>query len=292
MRKNSSRWVWVILSCCLIMLGVQACNSSKRSSRKSSKSQVNKDSAVSLNEVVPPVEVVPDESVRNLDFKPWFEAQIRQQSRTYQTFSAKLNMTYFSDGDGKDFNGQLRIKKGEAIWFSASALGGVVNIARAMVTPDSIRLINYLSKSVHLYSTEQAKSILPFDVSYENLEKLLMGEVLNGFSDWEVVHTQALSSQNKALAVAAHGDLQQALYMDAILGYLMRQEADIISEAVKVVLNYGNYLKDFSPAFSKDREIKVNNKGQDMHLKMHFKEFAFDQSVDMPFNLPSNYSKK
>src|SRR6202171_6194088 len=63
-----------------------------------------------------------------------------------KTFSAKLKVHYeSSDGKDYEFNAFIRLQKDKIIWISINALLGF-EAFRAVITPDSVKVLNKLDK--------------------------------------------------------------------------------------------------------------------------------------------------
>ena len=81
-----------------------------------------------------------------------------------QTFSAKMKVHYEgSDGKDYEFNAFIRLQKDKMIWISINALLGI-EAFRAIITPDSVKVLNKLDKvyqlrSVSLYAGNQPSAI-------------------------------------------------------------------------------------------------------------------------------------
>ncbi|RZL31998.1 MAG: DUF4292 domain-containing protein, partial [Pedobacter sp.] len=62
----------------------------------------------------------------------------------FNTLSLKAKATLNISGDANDVTMNFKMKDKETIWVSITALGGLAEIARALITPDSIKIMNRL----------------------------------------------------------------------------------------------------------------------------------------------------
>lgn len=120
MKKNISNSLYFILMLCIVM----GC-----SSRKSV------------------VEIAPEAHVANTA-KPAFSysgtlSSITAKQVSYQTLAIKSKASLDINNNNNDVSMNIRIKNGEAVWVSVTALAGI-EVARALITPDSIKVINRL----------------------------------------------------------------------------------------------------------------------------------------------------
>jgi hypothetical protein len=68
---------------------------------------------------------------------------IRAKQLTFNTFSGRAKAKLDFNGDGNDVTMNVRIQRDKKIWVSITAILGV-EVARALITPDSIIVINKL----------------------------------------------------------------------------------------------------------------------------------------------------
>lgn len=60
----------------------------------------------------------------------------------FNTLSLKAKATLDIDGNSNDVTMNFRMRDKETIWVSITALGGLAEVARALITPDSIKIQN------------------------------------------------------------------------------------------------------------------------------------------------------
>src|SRR5580693_6090271 len=68
---------------------------------------------------------------------------IKASQLNFNTFSGKAKTSLNINGSCNDVTFNIRISKGQKIWVSVTALAGI-EVARALITPDSILAINKL----------------------------------------------------------------------------------------------------------------------------------------------------
>jgi len=273
------------ISVCAVGLLFQttACHSSKKAARKKGKKT---DSAV-VKTVTDTMKT--DIAAGNVDneLAKTFN-DVWAKGIQFKTFSGKAKCHYEGKGQNQDFTAHVRIKNNEAAWVMITALGGIVQVARLMVTPDSFQLINYLEKSYTSMKTSEANKVLPFPVNFSMLQNLLIGNAL--LNTGNVVNT---SETNDAVSINVKKD---NLIQNAII-----RKADKQLQTVALTLANDNSsaniaLEDYQnkqdKKFPADRKVNVVNQGENYFLEMDYSEANFDGNVDMPFSVPKNYSKK
>lgn len=214
---------------------------------------------------------------------------IRQRRIEFQTFSAKLKFSY--EGNEKkfnDINAFLRMKKDSVIWVSINAALGI-EAFRIMITPISVKVMDKLDKTVsnHDFSYLQEISKLPIDFS--SLQDLLIGNPV--FLDSNVVTYQ---SAEKTTALTTVGLLFKNFSLFANPGLqLQRTKLDDIDvfRSRSADLTYLDYIPSGALSFSSRRHISVADKKR-LEIDLEFKQVVFNDAVNFPFNVPSNYKLK
>ncbi len=209
----------------------------------------------------------------------------------FQTFSGKAKAAYEANGDRKEFSMVIRIQSGKAIWVSINALGGLVNVARALITPDSIQAINYLQREAYRMPYSAASRFLPVSVPFETLQALLTGDPL-------------FAADAPGLSMSETGEtvtlLQQRANTTQTLGF--RKSDNSLQTAsfnaatsvnrISLQLGYDDYSARSSRPFPKDRTAQINSQGKASSLELHFDEPTWDETVELPFSIPSKYTLK
>ncbi len=205
----------------------------------------------------------------------------------YSTFSGKAKMHYEDARQKQDFNANFRVLKDSAIWVSVTALGGMVSVARALVTPDSIYLINYLQKTAYAMSAAQAGQLLPVQMDFDILQNLIMGDVL--------------SRSGMLVDAVDFGAVFNLHVMDArTIQQINYSKADSTLQTLQMITNngqgsvaafirLGNYEVVNNKRFASGRAININNNGDLLYMSMDFSKAEFDEELSLPFRIPSSY---
>jgi hypothetical protein len=216
-------------------------------------------------------------------------SNVWQQPFNFTTFSGKAKMHYEGKGQKHDFTTVFRIKKDETIWATVIALGGIVQVARVYITPDSLRLINYLDKEVIFMSLADASKVLPVPADFSSLQSIIIGTALR--TTGTPVDAADLGNI-LSLQIAEDNFLQQINYnkADTTINTLQMHTKD--ESGPSGVLQFGDYQKINGNSFPMKRTLNVVNEGELYYLDMDFNKAEFDQPVDFPFSIPKNYKRK
>jgi hypothetical protein len=76
------------------------------------------------------------------------------------------------DGEEKNIKAKVYVKRGEFIFANINILG--IELCRAEITPDSIKIINRAGKTYYFGRYEELKSVLKVEISFNQLEMLIL----------------------------------------------------------------------------------------------------------------------
>jgi hypothetical protein len=212
-----------------------------------------------------------------------------QRELKYSSFSGKAKMHYQARGQKQEFTAHIRINKNKMIWVNITALGGVVNVARALITPDSIFMVNYLQKEAYRMPVSEANKLLPAPVDFDILQNLIVGN--------------ALKKQGKPTDATDFGGTLSLQVEDGnIIQNVSYNKTDSSMRSLQILskdqkgptgmIQYGNYDIIDGRNFSGSRVININNNGEPYYLDMNFGNVDFDKALEFPFSIPKNYTVK
>jgi hypothetical protein len=212
-----------------------------------------------------------------------------QKHFTYKTFVGKAKMHYDGGGTNQEFTANFRVKKDSVIWIAITALGGMVQVARIYITPDSFYMVNYIQKEAYCMTIGQAAKLLPVPVGFSTLQNIVTGEAPGSGGN---ITDAADMAGVWSIQVEDSSYTQQITYnkTDSTMrsGTLRTRGARGILGAIQ----YDNYTVIDGQRFSMDRNINIQNGGEQYTLDMSFINANFDQPLEYPFSIPRNYNVK
>jgi len=256
-----------------------------RSAKKIQTAIAKKDTVVEQKIVAPDVDLKAD-SIRFIND---VFARIERQHIDFNTFSAKVKVHYEgSDGKDYEFNAFIRMQKDKIIWVSINALLGL-EAFRAIITPDSVKVVDKLQKVVQLRSVSYLKEIthIPFD--FQTLQELIIGNPI--YLDSNIVF---YSKNENGVSLMSVGQLFKHYITvnggDYTLKHSKLDDVDVL-RARTCDLTYGDYEKKDTIRFSTYRKISVAEKSR-LDIELDFKQFNFNDPLSFPFSIPKNYKRK
>lgn len=92
----------------------------------------------------------------------------------FDTFSTKSEFTLHQDDKKTKFKATIRLKKDSILWMSITpALG--IELARVLITQDSVKLINRLEKSYFIGDFEYINRKFNVDLRFDDIQAVMLG---------------------------------------------------------------------------------------------------------------------
>lgn len=215
------------------------------------------------------------------------EEYISQQVH-YKTFSGKAQMEYTSGDNSQQFSANIRMNKGKDVWASVIALGGLLEAARAYITPQELKAINKLERKYYRLAYTEGLALLQAEVSFDDLQNLIIGNPLMTGSKIE----KSEETETQMTIYVSQDDLHEALVYDKKTGTLRQIDLSAPARGFSCRIQYNGYAPTTGKQpFAFKRAINITNKGKNIKLDMNFTKADLDMPVEMPFTIPSGYEK-
>jgi len=259
MRKNTLNKLLIVCICCsLAMFGCKA----------------KKQTVVAPK----PVTTVPDKSLSKLD-------AIRSSQLSYNTFSGKAKTKLDINGSSNDVTLNIRIQNGKKIWVSVTAIAGI-EVARALITPDSLQVINklqglYMQKPfsyIYSYTSQQ--------INFDSLEALLVGNAIP-----QLLNDDAKLQADSGRTILS-GNLQELAYK-LILGADLKANHTELSDLVadqSLTADNSAFIAVANRVLPSQIDMLSVMPKKKVKMNLHYIKADFDQPLEYPFSIPSGYS--
>lgn len=284
--KNACRivltWSMTLAVVVCIITGTNSCRSTKKiTSAISKKDTVQRKSDTTLA-------TIEDLHQDSLRYIRQLYSHIQANTINCQTFSAKMKVHYEgSDGKDYEFNAFIRLQKDKMIWISINAVLGI-EAFRAVITPDSVKVLNKLDKIYQLRSVSylQEMSHMPFD--FKTFQSILLGNPI--YLDSNILYYTKDAQGISLLSVGPSYRNYLTLNNDLRLKHSILDDVDPM-QARSFDISYGQYDKVDTAYFSTYRKIVASEKGR-LDVELIFNKFSFNENLNFPFTIPKNYKRK
>ena len=188
-------------------------------------------------------------------------------------------------------NFNLRMRRDSAIWLSGSLLG--IEGVRALLTPDSVRVVNRLQKSYFAGDYAYLSQLLSVPVSYAQMQALLLGDYQPAPTGTKPTVTMEAGNQSVSYSQAALL-LEQLLSADT--GRLQQLKVSESAAQRSLTVAYSDFQKptgtDLPFAFTTN---VVGQQGGDASTSAtlnYSKVEVGSGHLDFPFSVPKGYKKE
>ncbi len=213
---------------------------------------------------------------------------IWQKRIQFSTFSAKAKMHYEGGEKSLDFVANIRIKKDSIIWVSVT-VAGIVQVARAIITPDSFKAVLYTEKEVYQGPISKANQILPEGLDFYSLQNVLMGNpVLNNAT----ASSAAEEGQDWIIRMLQNNYIEQLQFDkgDSTLRKSQLITQGNVNKSLMHTMSNFSVLNNMKIAV--DRKLNILNDSNAVMVEMNYSNMALDNELSYPFSIPKNYTLK
>lgn len=211
-------------------------------------------------------------------------SSLAAQKIQFNTFNAKIDVDYVG-GDGKkeNVNANLRMQKDSIIWLSITGPFGIEGL-RAIITTDSIHIINKLEKQYTARPLEFLQDVSGLPLELSSLQDLLAGNPV--FFDSTIV---SFSRNGNNISLLSVGPWFKNLVTltEGVMTHSKMDDVDI-SHNRTCELTYDDYETKKGQNFATRRRIIVSEKTK-LDIKLNFKSYSFNETLSFPFSVPRNY---
>jgi hypothetical protein len=292
MRRNILNKLAVIL--CLLVLF--SCKSKKHLlvDRKPDTTAVVKDSALNKPTATNPTSVAASTAVAS---KPTLTKTpvdtykldklraIRLKQLDFITFSGKAQAKLAIDGNSHDVTLNIRIQKNKQIWVSITAVLGV-EVARALITPDSIKVMNRLETTYLKKPFSYIYAYTSKHLNYKTLESLIIG---NAVPDLLRDDTSIRPDNGNTII---NGSLQELVYQLNVGADLRVSRTAMSNGAAQQSIQVDNSAFVQVGARIVPSQINISSASgtKKIQADLHFTKADFDQNLTYPFTVPNRFS--
>lgn len=199
---------------------------------------------------------------------------------------AKAKISYHDEYGGESFSANIRLRKDSLIWmnFKKFSLEG----ARALITPDSIYVIDRLNSQYSIQSFEAAQREYNLPVGFQGLQALLLGNPVFFSEDSEA----GVDSTHYVLSQKTDSYLAQ-YWLDATKMFLEKFLIEDFRNGRKMSVTAADYqqLED-KQDFSYFRRFNLSSKDLgEMKIEVAFTKVEINVPQNIEFEIPARYER-
>ncbi|MCJ8210694.1 DUF4292 domain-containing protein [Mucilaginibacter sp. RS28] len=211
---------------------------------------------------------------------------IRARQVSFNTFSGKAKTQLDINGNSNDVTLNIRIQRNQRIWISVTAVLGV-EVARAMITQDSILVLNRLQSQYLKKPFSYVHSYTGPAVNYKTIESILVGNAIP-----ELLNDDAqLNASNNNTVLT--GQLAQMMYELTVGPDLKVSSTNLSNQAAgqSLMINNSDYILSVNRTIPSQITFTSTVKNKNIKAELHYTKADFDEAVDFPFSVPKRFTQ-
>lgn len=229
---------------------------------------------------------IDNSNVDKTDKKQVFKA-IEKNRFEFNYFSTSASCNYRDKQNKYSFTLDIRMKRDEKIWMSASAL--FFQAARVLITKDSVHIINYFDKSVTSRSINFISQYIGQKLTIGQIQDVLVGNSI--VEHKEEISSYVLSDDRPTVITR----LNQFLFNEIFHYEHFRPtyvKGDETGSVNKVDLEYKDFVQvnnRLVPQFAKVVAVTNNNA---ITATLKYSDISTEEIKNWPFSIPASYERK
>jgi hypothetical protein len=212
---------------------------------------------------------------------------INYRNINYKTFQSKTKMHYEAGEQKQNFTANFRLEKNTKIWASISGFG--IEVARAIITPDSVKAIDRFNKRYYLYSYRDLQKLINMEVDFKILQDIIVGNSIA--TEGKINDIKELNAL-MSIFISSEDYSNQLTYnkTDSTLKQIQLQTTRSVSKSA-VLVSLNNYQLLENKFISTDRTYYIQDVKGAAQLNMEVNKIDIDKVIEFPFSIPSNFKK-
>ena len=206
----------------------------------------------------------------------------------FNTLSMKAKADINLGRDNHDVNMNIRIRKDQAIWASVSASFMGIEVARALITPDSVKVLDkfndiYTAKPfsyLHQFTNEQ--------VDFKAVQALFSANAVPGTVTES--STFNMSGSETLVSGSLSGLLYSLLFNEN--KNLIRNKLEDQLSGQKLSVDYSDFQTVGGQSFPYAININSVTKNKAIAIRIKSSSVEVNTNVDMPFTVPKRFNVK
>lgn len=204
----------------------------------------------------------------------------------FNTLSLKAKATLDISGDANDVAMNFKMKDKETIWVSITALGGLAEVARALITPDSIKIMNKLKSE---YIKKPFSYIYTFtnkQVNFNTLQAILTGNAVGEFLN----EKSTIKQESGVWVVSGNRETLDYKFLFNTLYKVSETNLNDSKAGQALKVTYTDYQKLNEFLFPGALQINTLSGAKKININLQFVKIDGNVPVDFPFTVPKRYT--
>lgn len=204
----------------------------------------------------------------------------------YSTFEGVARTSYSDGKKSLNFKTTFRIQKDETIWVSASLLG--FEAARALITPDSVKVINRIEREYYVEPIERISEIANLPINFETFQNLLVGDILM----YNPQSSSVIQQPNQIVISSQSNQLVNEILFAKQPFSLIQQQLNNKENGQQMQIIYGDTQSLNNSDFAYERSIVATDNEDEVNVSLNFTKVSVNEELSFPFSINERYERK
>lgn len=228
--------------------------------------------------------------------------KLTESELKFDWLSARCNVAVIDDKKSKtEFNGQIRMKADSVLWISLSPAMGI-EVARLMITSDSIKFINRLEKNYFTGDFEFISDKFQTTIDFDILQAIILGNDMHSYEN-ESFRAGIDRMEYKLQSTNRHKNrkfhkqkdspkiLVQNIWLNPDNFKITRVNLKEFGEDNKrLQADYSSFKAIDSQLFPSSLLIEIQSEKK-LIVEINFTRLELNSAQVFPFKIPDNYDK-
>ncbi len=220
------------------------------------------------------------------------------QNRNFGEISSKVNINYEIGADKQGFSAKVRMKQDSIIWVSVAPLLGI-EIVRAVITADSLKLVDRFNKRYYLGRFDRLSQMLGVDLNFAMLQSLITGNNIDlyGMERYEArphetmyLIQSAEIGRKKSRKGSEPKVIGQQTWIEPAHFSVSRSMVTDPATQSSLEANYSNPQLLGKVHFPERMALRIEGK-QQAKVDMQWMRPTSESGLEFPFSIPSGYDE-
>lgn len=202
----------------------------------------------------------------------------------FNTLAVKSKAVLSINDKSNDVNMNFRIKNNEVIWVSITAMAGL-EVARALITPDSVKIINRLD---NVYIKKPFSYIYEFTnerINFQTLQSMLIGNTIKEFiTDSSILDMESDEAKLKSILGGLTYNLRVSSQNKVVYTNLNDQVAK-----QELTANYSDFIMINQQQIPHSVVMDSKVKAKKFLLDLKLLKVDLDGPLELPFRAPERF---
>lgn len=233
--------------------------------------------------------------------------EVEKNTFQYEYFTVRrINCQYSDNNINANFTITLKAQKNKAILISASKL---IPLGSIMLTPDSVKMVNYIEKNYFLCNYTHISKALNVDLNFQTIQALLSNNIFEYGNNSRGLRNFETRVENGAYVITSEppagdertvrslktpdnsSDILRTMYFNPVTFALTRLIIDNSVAGSKLEVTFAGFEEIEDKNYPAAIDMHFASPVNEISVKLKMSGFSNETINSFPFSIPGNYTQ-